>query len=66
MAALGEVPIAGYADGPAALRLAASLVPASESGFEDAKPYLRKVAWLALGSASEGDVATATLVAGLK
>lgn len=66
VAALGEVPIAGYADGPAALRLADSLVPASESGFEDAKPYLRKIAWLALGSASEGDVATAKLIAGLR
>jgi hypothetical protein len=65
-AALGGTPIAAFADGPAALRLADSLIPASEADFEEAKRYLRSIAYLALGSASEGDLATAKLIIGLE
>jgi len=66
VAALGETPISGFADGAAALRLADSLVPASEDGFEEAKRYLRNIAFLAFGSASEDELATARLIVGLK
>jgi hypothetical protein len=66
VAALGKTPISGFADGAAALRLADSLVPASESGFEEAKQYLRSIEFLALGSASEDELATAKLIVGLK
>jgi hypothetical protein len=64
VASLGSTPISGFADGPAALRLADSLI--SESGFEEAKKYLKSIRFLALGSASQGDLATARLIVGLK
>jgi len=63
---LGDTPIGAFADGPAALRLADSLVPASDEGFEGAKRYLRNIEFLAIGSGSDGDLATARLVVGLK
>jgi uncharacterized protein DUF3352 len=66
VSALGDTPIGAFADGPAALRLADSLVPASDSGFEEAKRYLRNIDYLALGSSSEGDLTTAKLIVGLK
>jgi hypothetical protein len=66
VSSLGSTPISAFVDGPAALRLAESLVPSSEEGFEEAKPYLRKVAYVALGTGSDGDLATATLIAGLE
>ena len=67
VSALGGTPISGFADGPAALDLAASLIAGSddEQGFKEAKPYLAKIAWLAIGSTSSGDLATAKLVAGI-
>lgn len=61
---LGDTPISGFADGPAALRLADSLI--SENGFEEAKKYLKSISFLALGSATQGDLATAKLIVGLK
>jgi hypothetical protein len=64
VAALGDTPISGFVDGPAALRLAESLVPQSERGFQEAKPYLAKVSYIALGSGSPGELATAKLIAG--
>ena len=64
VAALGSTPISGFVDGPAALRLAESLVPPSEQGFQEAKPYLAKVGYIALGSGSSGDLATAKLIVG--
>lgn len=66
VAALGDTPISAYVDGPAALALADALVPKSDSGFQEAKPYLDKIASLALGSASEGELATAKLIVSLK
>jgi hypothetical protein len=64
--ALGSTPIAMYVDGPAALRLADALVPAGEEEYEEAKPYLKKIEYLALGSEASGDLATAKLIVGLK
>lgn len=66
VSALGDTPIDAFADGPGALRLADSLVPASDDGFEEAKGYLKGIEYLALGSGSEGDLTTAKLVVGLK
>ena len=66
VASLGDTPIGGFADGPAALRLADSLIPSSDSGFEEAKKYLKSIRFLALGSATQGDLATAKLIVGLK
>jgi hypothetical protein len=66
VSSLGSKPISAFVDGPAALRLAESLVPNSEEGFQEAKPYLKKVSYIALGTGSDGELATATLIAGLE
>jgi hypothetical protein len=63
---LGDTPIAGFADGPAALNLADALIPSSDEGFEEAKKYLKSIRFLALGSASQDELATAKLIIGLK
>jgi hypothetical protein len=66
VSALGSTPITGFVDGPAALRLASALIPTSEKeGFLEAKPYLSKIAYLAIGSGSSGELATAKLIAGI-
>jgi hypothetical protein len=66
VASLGDTPIAGFADGPAALSLADALIPSSDEGFEEAKKYLKSIRFLALGSASQDELATAKLIVGLK
>jgi Protein of unknown function (DUF3352) len=66
VSSLGDTPIGGFADGPAALRLADSLIPSSESGFDEAKPYLKDIRFLALGTGREDELATAKLIVGLK
>jgi Protein of unknown function (DUF3352) len=66
VSSLGNTPISGFADGRAALRLANALVPNSDSGFQEAKKYLKSIAFLALGAGSEGELATAKLIVGLK
>jgi hypothetical protein len=64
--ALGSTPITGFVDGPAALKLATALIPADEKdGFVDAKPYLSKIDYLAIGSGASGELATAKLIAGI-
>jgi hypothetical protein len=66
-AALGGTPISGFVEGPGALRLIAAAMTGSEEeqGFEEAKPYLEKVDYLALGSGTSGDLATAKLILGV-
>jgi Protein of unknown function (DUF3352) len=66
VSALGDTPIAGFADGSAALRLADSLIPSTDDGFEEAKKYLWSIRFLALGSVTQDDLATAKLIIGLK
>lgn len=66
VSALGNTPIAGFADGSAALRLADSLIPSSDEDFEGAKKYLKSIRFLALGSVTQDDLATAKLIVGLK
>ncbi len=66
VASLGDTPIAGFADGRAALRLADALIPSSDEGFAEAKKYLKSISFLALGSASQDELATAKLIIGLK
>ncbi len=65
--ALGGTPISGFADGPAALKLASSLTAGTddEDDFEEAKPYLKAIDYLAIGTGSSGDLATAKLIAGI-
>jgi hypothetical protein len=64
--ALGSTPIAAFVNGPSALNLATALMPVGDEGFEEAKPYLQKIEYLALGSEASGDLATAKLIIGLK
>jgi hypothetical protein len=64
-AALGKTPISAFIDGPAALNLAEALVPRSKSDFWEAVPYLKKISYIGLGSGSNGELATAKLIAGL-
>lgn len=66
VASLGGTPISGFADGPAALRLADALIPPSETDFEEAKKYLEHIRFLALGTATQDELATAKLIVGLK
>jgi len=66
VSALGGTPISGFADGPAALRLAEALVPRSKGGFWEAMPYLKEIEFIAMGSGEDDDVGTARLIAGLK
>lgn len=65
VAALGDTPISGYADGAAALRLASNLIPAGDEGFRQARPFLEKVSFLALGGGESGDRSTAKLIVGI-
>ncbi len=66
VSALGSTPISGFVDGPAALKLASALIPADEKeGFLEAKPYLNKIDYLAIGGGSEGELSTAKLIAGI-
>ncbi len=64
-ASLGGTPISAFVDGPAALALANALVPRSETDYQEARPYLRKIEYLALGTAEADDLATAKLIVGL-
>lgn len=66
VSALGSTPISGFADGRAALRLADQLVPSSEEGFQEAKKYLRNVAFVGIGTGTQDDLATAKVIVGLK
>jgi hypothetical protein len=66
VASLGGTPISGFADGPAALRLASALISADDKGgFNEAKPYLAEIDFLALGSESSDDLAKAKLIVGI-
>jgi hypothetical protein len=63
---LGGTPISGFVAGPAALKLASALIPADEKeGFLEAKPYLSKIDYLAIGSGASGELTTAKLIAGI-
>lgn len=66
VSSLGNTPISAFVDGPAALELAEALVPRSETGFQEAKRYLRNIAYVGIGTGSEGELATAKLIVGLE
>jgi hypothetical protein len=65
VAALGKTPISGFVDGPAALQLAETLIPHSKSDFWEAVPYLKKISYVGIGSGSDGELATAKIIAGI-
>jgi hypothetical protein len=67
VAALGETPISGFVAGPAALQIAGQLSGDSEESeeFEEARPYLEKIAYVGIGATASGDLTTAKLIVGL-
>jgi hypothetical protein len=65
VSSLGSTPISAYVDGPGALGLAEALVPRTETGFWEATRYLKKISYIALGTGTNGDRATAKLIAGV-
>lgn len=66
VSALGGTSITAFADGSAALKLAESFIPSGDEGFEQARRYLRKIDYLAIGSEASDDLAKAKLIAGVK
>jgi hypothetical protein len=67
VASLEGTPITGFADGPGVLKLVESFIsPEDKLEFAEAKPYLQKASFLAVGSGSgsEGDLFTAKLILG--
>lgn len=67
VAALGDTPISAFVAGPAALTLAEDLLSTDDlEGLEEARPFLDKVSFLAAGSGSSGDLATAKLIVGFE
>jgi hypothetical protein len=65
VSALGGTSITAFIDGPAALKLASALVPPGEEGFTEAKKYLTKIEYLAVGSEASDGLATAKLILGV-
>jgi hypothetical protein len=63
--ALDSTPITAFIDGHSALKLASAIVPSGEEEFEEAKQYLSKIDYVALGSEASGDLATAKLIVGV-
>jgi Protein of unknown function (DUF3352) len=64
--ALGGTPMGGFVDGPAALRLVEGLIPTGEEAeFDEAKPYLEKISYVAIGGEPSGDLAKAKLIVGV-
>ena len=69
VSALGGTPISAFVDGPGALRLADSMITPSDDDFEDfqeAKPYLEHVEYVAIGTGTDGDLATAKMIIGVE
>jgi hypothetical protein len=65
VAALGDTPVSGFVDGPAALGLVSALVPPGDEGFREAKKYLTKIDYVAIGSEASDELTTAKLIVGV-
>jgi hypothetical protein len=65
ISALGGTPIAAFVDGHSALKLASALIPSGEEGFREAKKYLTKIDYVAIGSEASGGLTTAKLILGV-
>jgi len=63
--ALGETPISAYVKGPPTLRLVGTLVDPGDEDFEDARPYLEKVDYIAVGTGADGNRSTAKAIIGV-
>jgi hypothetical protein len=65
--ALGSTPMSAFVEGGPMLRLVESLLsPEERAKIADAKPYLQKIAYLAIGSESQDKTTTAKVIVGLQ
>jgi hypothetical protein len=65
--ALGSSPINVFAEGGPALKLVDAMIPLDKrEGFDEAKPYLRKIAYAALGSEAKDGVTSSKLIIGVQ
>jgi hypothetical protein len=65
--ALGQTPISAFVDGGPALKLVDALLsPGDRAKLAEARPYLQKVVYLAIGSEAKGQATTAKLIVGLQ
>jgi hypothetical protein len=65
--ALGSTPVSAFVDGGPMLKLVEALLsPEEKAKIADAKPYLRKISYLAIGSEAEGQATTAKVIVGLQ
>ncbi len=63
--ALGDVPLSGFVSGPATLALVDNMLsPEDKAELDEARPFLDKVEYLAIGTGTSGDLATSKLVLG--
>lgn len=66
-AALGSSPINVFVDGGPALKLVETMIPVDKrESFGQAKPYLQKIAYAALGSEAKEGVTSAKLIIGVQ
>jgi hypothetical protein len=65
--ALGSTPMSAFVEGGPTLQLVESLLsPAEQAKLAEAKPYLEKIAYLAIGSEAKGKATTAKVIVGLQ
>jgi hypothetical protein len=65
-ASLGSTPISVFADGGPGLKLVEALLsPAEQAELAQAKPYLQKISYAAVGTESKGSTTTAKVIVGL-
>ena len=65
--ALGSTPISAFAEGGPTLGLVEALLPADkQEDLAEAKPFLEKIAYLAIGSEAEGEKTNAKVIIGLQ
>jgi hypothetical protein len=64
--ALGSTPMSAFVDGGPMLKLVDALLsPDEQAKLDEAKPYLQKIDYLAIGSEAEGKSTTAKVIVGL-
>jgi hypothetical protein len=65
--AFGATPINAFLDGGPALKLVDAVLPPEKlAKFDEAKPFLQKITYAAIGSESKGATTTAKLIVGLQ
>ena len=65
--ALGSTPISAFVKGGPTLKLVETMLsPEQTAKFAKAKPYVEKIAYLAIGSESKGKTSTAKMIVGLQ